>query len=385
MKTSRKEYNGKTLTVVVSALAAVLMLFFAGCTMGNGGGSGSKEDTDNTSGVINGVDYTDYSASDYVVKVKNNTNKKLVVFKGEPSVDTLMGGVPASATNHGLKKNSSMFADSSDFVLFFVTEEDYSANKDNLSNLKTKPFARLYAYYNTNAKNQIVYSVSSDMGGAGKINLNNNTPYNVELRKDSIYGEVIGYTAARTLNTTFSVEPGDYYIFPVFRKFDKTLNEIVTVYPQDQDGDAHVEVLNVTDSKTMELNASEWSENVTFTSGYAYLRIKNESETGISLYDGANSAPELTSSGGAIINSGDELVYQIPMKKTGDGFKFTSSETKSSFKFGNSLKNDYLIESKSYEAGKMYTYVVTGPDYKNLSGEFVGDPEPVDDGFDLTN
>ncbi len=383
MKTSRKEYNGKTLSVVVSALAAVLMLLWAGCTMGNGGGS--QNDADNTSGIINGVDYTDYSASDYVVKVKNNTSKKLVAFKGEPSMDTLMGGVPASATNHGLKKNSSMFAASSDFVLFFVTEEDYSANKDNLSNLKTKPFARLYAYYNTNAKNQIVYSVSSDMGGAGKINLNNNTPYNVELRKDSIYGEVIGYTAARTINTTFSVEPGDYYIFPVFRKFDKTLNEIVTVYPQDQDGDAYVEVLNVTDSKTMELNANKWSKDVTFTSGYAYLRIKNESETGISLYDGANSAPELTSSGGSIINSGDELIYQIPMKKTGDGFKFTSSETKSSFKFGNSLQNDYLIESMEYKSGQMYTYVVTGSDYKNLSGKFDGEPVQVDDGFDLTN
>ena len=386
MKTSRKEYNGKTLAVVVAALAAVLMLFWAGCTMGTGGGNGSKDDLDDKKETgAAGVDYENYSTSDYVVKVKNNTTKKLVVFKGEPSAENLMGGVPASSTNHGLKKNSSLFSTSSDFVLFFVTEEDYQAHKDNLSNLKTKPFARLYAYYNTNAKNQIVYSVSNDMGGTGKLNLNNNTPYNVELRKDSIYGEVIGYTSARTINTTFSVQPGDYYIFPVFRKFDKTLNEIVTVYPQDQDGDAYVEVLNVTDSKTMELNASKWSENVTFTSGYAYLRIKNESETGISLYDGANSAPELTSSGGSIINSGNELVYQIPMKKTGDGFKFTSSETKSSFKFGNSLKNDYLIESKSYEAGKMYTYVVTGKDYKNLSGKFVGDPELVDDGFEITN
>lgn len=387
MKTSRKEYNGKTLAVVVAALAAVLMLFWAGCTMGTGGGNGSKDDLDDKKETesASGVDYENYSASDYVVKVKNNTGKRLVVFKGEPSADTLMGGVPDSSTNHGLKKNSSMFSNSSDFVLFFVTEEDYLAHKDNLSDLKTKPFARLYAYYNKNAKNQIVYSVSNDMGGAGKINLNNNTPYNVELRKDSIYGEVIGYTAARTINTTFSVEPRDYYIFPVFRKFDKTLNEIVTVYPQDQDGDAYVEVLNVTDSKTMELNASKWSENVTFTSGYAYLRIKNESETGISLYDGANSAPELTSSGGSIINSGNELVYQIAMQKTGDGFKFTSSETKSSFKFGNSLKNDYLIESKSYEAGKMYTYVVTGKDYKNLSGKFDGDPVLVDDGFEITN
>ena len=255
MKTSRKEYNGKTLAVVVAALAAVLMLFWAGCTMGTGGGNGSKDDLDDKKETesASGVDYENYGSDNYVVKVKNNTTKKLVVFKGEPSADTLMGGVPANATNHGLKKNSSMFADSSDFVLFFVTEEDYLAHKDNLSSLKTKPFARLYAYYNTNAKNQIVYSVSNDMGGTGKLNLNNNTPYNVELRKDSIYGEVIGYTSARTINTTFSVQPGDYYIFPVFRKFDKTLNEIVTVYPQDQDGDAYVEVLNVTDSKTMEL------------------------------------------------------------------------------------------------------------------------------------
>ena len=387
MKTSRKEYNGKTLAVVVAALAAVLMLFLAGCTMGTGGGNGSKDDLDDKKETesASGVDYEDYSTSDYVVKVKNNTTKSLVVFKGEPSAANLMGGVPASATNHGLKKNNNLFSDSSDFVLFFVTEEDYLAHKDNLSNLKTKPFARLYAYYNKNAENKIVYSVSNDMGGAGKLNLNNNTPYNVELRKDSIYGEVIGYTSARTINTTFSVQPGDYYIFPVFRKFDKTLNEIVTVYPKDEDGDAYVEVLNITDSKAMELNASEWSENVTFTSGYAYLRIKNESETGISLYDGANSAPELTSSGGSIINSGDELVYQIPMKKTGDGYKFTSSETKSSFKFGNSLKNDYNIESKSYEAGKLYTYVVSGEDYKSLSGKFDDEIVPVDDGFEITN
>ena len=386
MKTSRKEYNGKTLAVVVAALAAVLMLFWAGCTMGTGGGNGSKDDLDDKKETgAAGVDYENYGSDNYVVKVKNNTTKKLVVFKGEPSADTLMGGVPASATNHGLKKNSSMFADSSDFVLFFVTEEDYLAHKDNLSNLKTKPFARLYAYYNTNAKNQIVYSVSNDMGGTGKLNLNNNTPYNVELRKDSIDGEVIGYTSARTINTTFSVQPGDYYIFPVFRKFDKALNEIVTVYPKDEDGDAYVEVLNITDSKTMELNANRWSKNVTFTSGYAYLKIKNESSTGISLYDGANSAPVLTSSGGAIINSGDFLVYQIPMTKTGNGFKFTSSETKGSFKFGNALENGNEIESKSYEAGKLYTYVVSGENYKSLSGKFDGEPVPVDDDFEITN
>ena len=158
MKTSRKEYNGKTLAVVVAALAAVLMLFWAGCTMGTGGGNGSKDDLDDKKETgAAGVDYENYSASDYVVKVKNNTTKSLVVFKGEPSAKNLMGGVSASSTNHGLKKNSSLFSTSSDFVLFFVTEEDYLAHKDNLSHLKTKPFARLYAYYNKNAANNFVY------------------------------------------------------------------------------------------------------------------------------------------------------------------------------------------------------------------------------------
>jgi hypothetical protein len=333
----------------------------------------------------NNVDYIDYSNSDYSVKVKNNTTKELVVFKGTPSVDTLISGVPANATNHALKRSSDLFNNSSDFVLFFVTEQDYLDNKNNLDSLENKPFARLYAYYNQTAKNEIVYEISREMGGSATLNLNNNTPYNVELRKDSIYGEVIGYTGARTINTTFSVEPGDYYIFPVFRKFDKSLNEIVTVYPKDRDGDAYVEVINITDNRPMELNASKWSENVTFTSGYAYFKIANESATGISLYDGANSAALETSTGGKIINSGDNLVYQIPMTRVGTGYEFTTSETKASLRFGNALKNDYSIPSHEFEAGMLYTFTVTGDSYKTLEGEFTGTPVAVSENIEISD
>lgn len=388
MKTSRKEYNGKTLTVVVSALAAVLMLLWAGCTMGNGGGSGSKEDTDKPSEQVSGVDYENYSTSDYVVKVKNNTSKKLVVFKGEPSADTLMGGVPANATNHGLKMNSSMFSNSSDFVLFFVTEEDYTANEDNLSNLKTKPFTRLYAYYNEDAPNNFVYEISSRMGGTGKITLNNSSDYNVELRRNSIHGEVIGYSAAKTYNTEFMVEPGDYLIFPVFRKFDTTLNEIVTVFPKHSAGtpaagQAFSVEHQITSNSPLVVNSDQWAKNVTFTNGYAYLKLKNESKAGIRLYDGANTEALTTSTGGQVINSGSSLIYQIEMTKLSgsEGYKFKESEKIASLLYGGSVKSDYAIPEHTFEAGKLYTFTVTGDDVYTLTGDWEGDGVPVEDGF----
>ena len=388
MKTSRKEYNGKTLSVVVSALVAVLMLFFAGCTMGNGGGSGSKDDTDKPSEQVSGVDYEDYSTSDYVVKVKNNTSKKLVVFKGEPSADTLMGGVPANATNHGLKKNSSMFSNSSDFVLFFVTEDDYSANKDNLSNLKTKPFTRLYAYYNNNAANNIIYEVSSRMGGSGKITLNNSSDYNVELRRNSIHGEVIGYSAARSYNTDFMVEPGDYLIFPVFRRFDTTLNEIVTVFPKHSAGTAAAGQAfsvehQITSNSPLVLNSDQWSKNVTFTNGYAYLKLKNQSKAGIRLYAGANTEALTTSTGGQVINSGSSLIYQIEMTRLSgvEGYKFSESEKIASLLYGGSEKSDYSIPEHTFEAGKLYTFTVTGDNVWTLTGAWEGEGVPVENGF----
>ena len=388
MKTSRKEYNGKTLSVVVSALAAVLMLLWAGCTMGNGGGSGSKDDTDKPSEQVSGVDYENYSTSDYVVKVKNNTSKKLVVFKGEPSADTLMGGVPANATNHGLKKNSNLFSSSSDFVLFFVTEEDYSANKDNLSNLKTKPFTRLYAYYNNNAANNIIYEVSSRMGGSGKITLNNSSDYNVELRRNSIHGEVIGYSAARSYNTDFMVEPGDYLIFPVFRKFDTTLNEIVTVFPKHSAGTAAAGQAfsvehQITSNSPLVLNSDQWSKNVTFTNGYAYLKLKNQSKAGIRLYAGANTEALTTSTGGQVINSGSSLIYQIEMTRLSgvEGYKFSESEKIASLLYGGSEKSDYSIPEHTFEAGKLYTFTVTGDNVWTLTGAWEGEGVPVENGF----
>lgn len=393
MKTSRKEYNGKTLAVVVAALAAVLMLFWAGCTMGTGGGNGSKDDLDDKKETesASGVDYENYSTSDYVVKVKNNTTKSLVVFKGEPSAKNLMGGVPASATNHGLKKNSSMFSTSSDFVLFFVTEEDYLAHKDNLSNLKTKPFARLYAYYNKNAANNFVYEVSSIMGGTGTIRLSNSTPYTVELRRNGIHGEVVGYAGPGALETELRVEPSNYYLYPVFRKFDERLGEIVSVYPKYQTGNAagkpYVTAANVKANEVIDLQAGNWlAENVTFTNGYAYLKIQCDVDANagaINFYPGAIAGAESTSETGSLINSGHSYIYFIEMTQVGEQ-SYLEAITVSSFQYGTPVEK-FTIPANEYKAGYLYTFRVTGENLHSLKGSFEGDGQKVDDGFKITN
>ena len=340
-------------------------------TVGSGDGTNSENGT-NSDGSIN---YTDNSNSTYLVKVRNNTTKKLVAFKGTPATDTLIGGIPASATNHGLPRSSTMFATSQDFILFIVTADDYEANKNNLSSLENYPFARLYAYYNTNAVNNIVYEISSVMGGEKSIVLQNNTSYNVELRRNGIYGETIGYTGARTINTTFKVEPGDYYIFPVFRKFDSTLNEIVTVYPKytsgNATGNAIVEYFALNDSTSeIQLDASKWSSGVKFTNGYAYIRINNQSETGINLYDGSNSTPMITSTGCSAINSGKSYTFALPMElnsSNSESGEYVYEEFKkySQLHIGSALKSDYYITgssstTKDFYAGKVYTFTVTG-------------------------
>ncbi|MBR6914099.1 MAG: hypothetical protein IKN34_09935, partial [Treponema sp.] len=77
--------KGKILLGVFLAMS--LLVFGASCS--------DDEDDDQTSG----VDFNNYSGSGkYSVKVKNNTARSLVAFKGNPSKANLIGGSPASAT-----------------------------------------------------------------------------------------------------------------------------------------------------------------------------------------------------------------------------------------------------------------------------------------------
>ena len=311
------------------------------------------------------IDYTNYT-TDFSIKVKNNTTKKLVAFKGAPSESNLLGGVPAGPGNeHGLKNDSALFNASSDFILFLITEEDY-LNADDLSKLANHPFATIYAYYNKNAENNLIYEISGSLKqGEGTIILYNTSGFNVELRKNGIGGSVLGYASQNMAQTEFSVSYDDYLLFPVFRKFNAARNEIITVYPKysggKADGKACAEnfTLDPKERTSQILRTSDWvGKDMVFSSGCAYLLIQNNHKQGMQFYDGGQIV--YTSTGGKNINSNKSLMFQIDMpKKPGTQDEYLTSQTFSQFSIGTALDAVTLPEF-TFESDKIYTITITG-------------------------
>jgi hypothetical protein len=352
----------KMLKILALLLVLGLVWGFTGCPAPDADKSDKDKKEENP--IDSGIDYTNY-LTNFSVKVKNDANKKLVAFKGAPSSSSLIGGIPIGGGEHGLKKDPTLFASTGDFVLFLVTEEDYLANKSNLSSLANKPFTRIYAYFNTSAENKLVYTISSILGGNKKIVLQNSTSYNVELRKDGVQGELIGYAGQGTLNTTFNVEPGDYNVFPVFRKFNSSRGEIITVYPKYQggagDGKAKYTRFSLDDSlNEATINAATFvGSDVVLKTGSAYLVIENNHSMGISLLDGMQKVT--TSTGGQMINSNRSLTFQVDMSKKPGGSidEYLDTTTKNQFKIS-SDSHDVAIPEFTFTSDVIYKITITG-------------------------
>lgn len=342
--------------LAVILLAMMLTFSIIGCDEDKGDeGDGNNGTSD--------IDYTNYLSS-YSIKVKNDTNIKLVAFKGAPSTSSLISGIPIGGGEHGLKKDSTLFATTGDFVLFLVTEADYLVNKNNLSSLANKPFTRIYAYFNTNSTNNLTYTISGVLGGNKRIVLQNSTSYNVELRKDGVQGELIGYAGQGTLNTTFNVEAGDYDIFPVFRKFNSGRGEIITVYPKYQggpgDGKAKFTRFSLDDSLSeANINASTFiGSDVVLKTGSAYFEIVNNHSDAMTLMDGIQRVT--TSTGGQMINSNRSLMFQIDMgKKPGSNDEYLDSAEKAQFKIS-SAAHEVAVPSFEFISDKIYRITITG-------------------------
>jgi hypothetical protein len=323
---------------------------------------------DNSNGNGNsgsGIDFTNH-LSGFSIKVQNNTAQKLVAFKNAPGASNLIGGVPNSGANeHGLPKPSGLFTATGDFVLFLVTEQDYIDNKNNLNSLATKPFTKIYAYYNANAENNIVYPISGLLGGNKRIVLQNNTGFNVELRENGVHGSVLGYAGQGTFNTTFNVDSGDYMLFPVFRKYNANKGEIITVYPRYQggpgDGKAKFATFSLDDSlEEYHLNASNYvGTDVVLKTGSAYLIINNQHSEALSFIAG-NGGPVITPTGGKYINSTKSLTFSIDMPKMpGSNDQYLDSIEASQYKIGTEAYQ-VSLPSFTFESDKIYTIRVTG-------------------------
>jgi hypothetical protein len=360
--------KGKLLFLLIIACLLGSGLFLTACDI-----SGDKEEENGNGGGGSGLDWTNYNTG-YSIRVRNNTSERLVAFKGPPAPDTLISGVPSGGGVWGLKRDPALFSAAGDFVLWLITEAQYNEYKDNLSSnaLKQSPFTRIYAYYNTQASTDpIVYPINENLGGAYRIILNNlNTGLNVELRTDSPDGETLGYAAADTVSTTFNVDTGEYYIFPVFRKFSRSRGEIISVFPRDSQGRLWLinRYLGPTDDggvAEFTINASDFN-NVTFKTGTAYLVIYNDmagSAAGaVNFLKGGT--VQRTSTGAGLINPAMSRMYEIPMTQIGDernaAFSEKISVTTGQYQVGSNAGTNADLPAFDFYGDKVYEVHVTG-------------------------
>jgi len=180
--------------------AAVMVGMFTSCLNVNVNKDKGTDDTPKG----NGIDYKDYTGADRSITIRNNSTKNVVCFKGAPDreLSNIISGARGGATT-GLKMNTALFKKTGDFVLHVFTEEDYLAYKNNVDELKNHTFAMIYAFYNedSDSNSNLVYEISSSAGGSCYILINNTTKYNVEMRKNSIYGESIAFAGHDTIQT----------------------------------------------------------------------------------------------------------------------------------------------------------------------------------------
>jgi len=343
-----------------AALCAAVIVLFS-CETGN---DDSKEEE------TGGVDFTNHS-TDYSILIRNNTNERLVAFQGELIADKLIGGIPARETNWGLPRDPKLFDVTKEFPLILLTEKQYNANKDNLSSLKNTPFTRVYVFYNASGENKAVYEIAEGLGGNNSFEIiNASNSINVELRLNGVAGETIGYAPAGMLTTTLKLQDGNYNVFPVFKRYNRTRDVVETVYPKGKGSDyAWFQSYSFgegTDSATMNLKVL--LQSTTFTSGAAWVYVNNQTTSGgIRFVEGTN--VRRTASGLENIMSGNPKTFQIDMPKAGEGNKYADSVDVANWKFGptgfevalqTSQTDDTPVTTLTIYRDKMYTVTVTG-------------------------
>jgi hypothetical protein len=305
-----------------------------------------------------GVDWTNYQTTgSYAIRIRNESNRDLVAFKNTLSADTLMGGVPKNSTDHGIKLNTALFNQNNDFSIIFLTREDYEDHQDNLTPLEQRPFTRIFAAYNANGTNEVPWIVSGKLGGNNRFVIQNMTSWNMELRQDSPRGTTLGYAPYEALNTTLYLNDGSFYVFPVFKKYHALRDEIITIYPRDQDGIPTGRGLSFEGGNELTINAQTYINNTNFSSGTALLVIRNESSDGITVMNG--DTEQQTETGISIINRGEERTFPILMPAEGTGY--ASSARFGGWRVVNMGVRELEIGAiEAMEADYRYTITVTG-------------------------
>ena len=342
----------------ILALALVFSLAVFGCDTGN-----DQNDNEQTE-----VDFTDQQPGS--IRVRNNTNQRLVAFKGLPALENQLGGIPANANNHGLSRNG--FTKSEDFALTLVTETEYNkaiAAGGNQA-LKDAPvFNVIYAFYNHTGTNNNVFPINAQSGGAGRLVMENPTAWNIELRQNAYNGQTLGFIGPYTSIQTLNLDPGDYIFYPVMRRFNPLLGEIIDVQPVFPDGvlakTPYFKPLKIDESsQTWNFREIVQTASINMVSGAAFVRVVNNASDAIQFFNGLT--PQQTSMASTFLKPGETMVFQVMFPRNPDQ-SFSNTHT-ADFGVGvPGVGRTGNVPPREVEIDWLYEIQVTGTNASNIT------------------
>ncbi|MCL2244196.1 MAG: hypothetical protein FWC03_06980, partial [Treponema sp.] len=275
----------------------------------------------------------------------------------------LIGGIPPFTLNHGLKRDPALFNFTGDFILTIITEAEYNAQK-NIS--RAVVFARIYAFYSNNAVNNYVYIIDSRLGGKGQLIVKNPTPFTVMLHIGDPRHVAFGYAPPQTAEVIFNLKtvedlnlrtPEEYCIFPLVKFYNPASGELITIIPlRENNIPVHFSFLLSDDNPEYTFDLRELGDiDVRPVSGGAFIRVINNTETGVHLWEGTQIM--LTSTGKSMINPGNSTTFFYHFTAYPDG-KYPESQYFGNFRIG--ALDPVPVREYIYDLDYLYEIEVTG-------------------------
>jgi len=347
---------------VMALVIAALICTIGACDLFSG--------DEKTKGDPSDIDWTDYR--DFSIRVSNGTKKDLIAFQSTLSTASMLGGIRSGTSDHGLKNDPSKFGENpKQFKMIFITQEQYEANKNTLSQLSNDFFTQMYVYWNgTAGDNEKVYSISGKLGGEYKLVVSNDSNFDVELRVNGPSGPILGFAPHGVVTTTLYVGQGDFDVYPVFKYLNNARGIIETIYPTRDNGSAWRNAFNFEGSAAtpQSLNLRTALNGVSKrSSGVCYFKIYNNISTGAIGFMKGTSI-QVNALGNKYWNSGEnkEFVIEMPTVAGSDSGSFAPTIQISNFKVFQSsdeveIKDvENKLQTMTLKADMLYSVYVTG-------------------------
>ena len=293
------------------------------------------------------------------ISVKNETEERLIAFKGRIDASSLISGVPSYASNHGLKMDETLFSKTEDFALLFLTEKVYNENKNNLKALQNSPFASVYAYYSKTGANDTIFKINRKSSGNLKITLNNNSPVYVEVFLDPTYSDAFCVVPPHIENFSVNIERGDYTFYPRFTKYSSRTGELYTFIPKFKSSNKpYFMELGIQDSSAVWNVGTFWnSQDYNLSTNGCWLKVNNQASTSVQLKMGDKKFTTSNGTSGIRQGKAETFFIQFPMNadhSPTDVFKI------STLKIGTALYEGVALPEHIYKLDTQYEITVTG-------------------------